>query len=772
MEKIMAVKSTEKNSQSDQKSNALQAALTQIERSFGKGAVMKMSGGEQSSIPAISTGSIGLDIALGIGGLPRGRIVEIYGPESSGKTSLTLHVVAEAQKLGGTCAFIDAEHALDPVYASKLGVNLDDLLISQPDNGEQAMEITDTLVRSGAVDVIVVDSVAALTPRAELEGDMGDSHMGLHARLMSQALRKLTGAVSRSNTLVLFINQLRCVDKDTYVYGQNGLVQIKDIVVGDYVLNPDGDFKRVNDVINSGRIPGRHLHIRFQPDLKISDNHRQIILDPTGNHVEKLGNTVNIGDWLVYPISNVDAEPRNKNINLSSFLGMYMADGYIHEYDRNGQTNFFISFTENNDERRELVYNTASKIFGVEQGTINKVALGKNYVRVGGGRQNIDFLKNTGCGIIGQNKTIPHMVLSGSKQDKIKFLQGASFDTHGFNQNGFIWSFDGIGQAELFSLLLKEFGIFADIRKDKKDWYNRLYISGYDAVRYAELIGFAEDKKTLLAQAFKNDIGARGKYDLVPGNVASHIFAIIKEAKTKGMSGFRYYNSLKMCFFKNLNVSRTRFLDFCEDAICSNPDLAIKLNSAMENLRKNRYAQITNIDNVNIECMDIDVDGELFIANGAVTHNSKIGVMYGPNETTTGGNALKFYASVRLDIRRTGSIKDKEEVVGNQTRVKVVKNKVSPPFRQVEFEIIYGEGISRLGELVDMGVAGNIIEKSGAWYSYDSQRIGQGKENVKRYLREHPEVATQIEHAIRNGKDAINEKLMTSPDSDDGWDAD
>lgn len=331
-----------------EKNKAIEAALMQIERAFGKGSIMRLGQNPVVDIEAISTGSIGLDIALGIGGLPKGRIVEIYGPESSGKTTLTLQVIAEAQKKGGTCAFIDAEHALDPSYAKKIGVNIEDLLISQPDTGEQALEIADTLVRSGAIDVLVVDSVAALTPKAEIEGDMGDSHMGLQARLMSQALRKLTSSVAKSNTLIIFINQIRM----------------------------------------------------------------------------------------------------------------------------------------------------------------------------------------------------------------------------------------------------------------------------------------------------------------------------------------------------------------------------------------------------------------------------KIGVMFGSPETTTGGNALKFYASVRLDIRRIGSIKDKEDVVGSQTRVKVVKNKVAPPFKQVEFDIVYNEGISKTGELIDLGVKAGIVEKAGAWFSYKGDKLGQGRENAKQFLRDNPKVAEEIETQIRGKNDVISKDMV------------
>jgi recombination protein RecA len=337
------------------KSKALDAALSQIERTFGKGSIMRLGKNDKSmDVDTVSTGSLGLDIALGIGGLPRGRVVEIYGPESSGKTTLALHCLAEAQKKGGICAFIDAEHALDPIYARKLGVNVDDLLISQPDAGEQALEIADTLVRSGAIDVLVIDSVAALVPRAELEGEMGDSQPGLQARLMSQALRKLTASINRSNTMVIFINQIRM----------------------------------------------------------------------------------------------------------------------------------------------------------------------------------------------------------------------------------------------------------------------------------------------------------------------------------------------------------------------------------------------------------------------------KIGVMYGSPETTTGGHALKFYASVRLDIRRIGAIKERDEVVGNQTRVKVVKNKLAPPFKQVEFDIMYGEGVSKSGELIDLGVKAGVVEKSGTWFSYDSQRIGQGRENAKAFLKANPDMAAKIETAIRQNAGLIAERILAGEEGE------
>ena len=369
------------------KAKALSAALAQIEKQFGKGSVMRMADGEVApDLEVVSTGSLGLDIALGVGGLPRGRVVEIYGPESSGKTTLTLQVIAEMQKLGGTCAFIDAEHALDVQYASKLGVKLPELLISQPDTGEQALEICDALVRSGSVDLVVVDSVAALTPRAEIEGDMGDSLPGLQARLMSQALRKLTGSIQRTNTLVIFINQIR-------------------MKIGVMFGNPE---------------------------------------------------------------------------------------------------------------------------------------------------------------------------------------------------------------------------------------------------------------------------------------------------TTTGGNALKFYASVRLDIRRTGSIQRTN-------------TLVIFINQI----------------------------------------RMKIGVMFGNPETTTGGNALKFYASVRLDIRRTGSIKKGDEIIGNETRVKVVKNKVSPPFKSAEFDILYGEGTSREGEILDLGVTHGFVEKSGAWYSYNGERIGQGKDNAREYLREKPELALEIENRIR-----------------------
>ena len=473
------------------KSKALEAALGQIERQFGKGTVMRMGENARQAIPAISTGSLGLDIALGIGGLPKGRVVEIYGPESSGKTTLTLQVIAEAQKAGGICAFIDAEHALDPVYAEKLGVVVDDLIVSQPDTGEQALEVTDMLVRSGACDVLVIDSVAALTPRAEIEGDMGDHHVGLQARLMSQALRKLTGNIKNANCLVIFINQIR-------------------MKIGVMFGNPE---------------------------------------TTTGGNALKFYSSVRL------------------------------------------------------DIRRIGAVKDGDEIIG-------------NETRV---------------------KVVKNKVAPPFKQTEFQILYGK-----GINRNG-----------ELVDLGVKH-GLI-----DKSGaWY-----------------------------AYQGNKIGQGK--------------------------------------ANVGVYLTE-----------NPKIAAEIEAR---LMSQALRKLTgNIKNAN--CLVIFIN----------QIRMKIGVMFGNPETTTGGNALKFYSSVRLDIRRIGAVKDGDEIIGNETRVKVVKNKVAPPFKQTEFQILYGKGINRNGELVDLGVKHGLIDKSGAWYAYQGNKIGQGKANVGVYLTENPKIAAEIEGFIRD----------------------
>jgi RecA/RadA recombinase len=462
---------------------ALELAISQIERQFGKGSVMRLgANGPLEEIAVIPTGALSLDVALGVGGVPRGRVVEIYGPESSGKTTLALHIVSEAQRLGGIAAFIDAEHALDPIYARKLGVNIDELLISQPDTGEQALEIAETLVRSNAVDVIVVDSVAALVPRAELDGDMGDSLPGLQARLMSQALRKLTAAISRSGAVVIFINQIR--EKIGVMFGC----------------------------------------FSYETQVILADGRREAI----GRIVEER-----------LPVEVLSCDPAT---------GRVAARRVVNWFD-NGEAESFIDF------------------------------------EVDGGHQ--------------FSATENHLIFTPCGPVKA-------------------------GDVHL----------------------------GDEVMKVA---------------------------DLHAGAAAGAARIVNRTIRRASPGSHRY---------------------------------------------------------------DIEVEGQhTYLADGVVVHNSP--------ETTTGGRALKFYASVRLDIRRQDAIKVGTESIGVRTKVKVVKNKLAPPFREAEFDVLYGEGISKAGTILDAGVEQGIIEKSGTWYTYKNERIGQGRENAKKWLVENPASLVDLESKIR-----------------------
>jgi RecA/RadA recombinase len=465
------------------KKQALELAISQIERQFGKGSVMRLGArGPLEEIAVIPTGALPLDVALGIGGLPRGRVVEIYGPESSGKTTLALHAIAEAQRLGGIAAFIDAEHALDPIYANKLGLNTDELLISQPDTGEQALEITETLVRSNAVDVIVIDSVAALVPRAELDGDMGDSLPGLQARLMSQALRKLTAAISRSGVVVIFINQIR--EKIGVMFGC------------------------------------------FSHDTRV------VLADGS---TEEIGKIVS----LRLPVEVLSCDPATGQVEPRRVVNWF----------DNGETDHFLQFE-------------------VEDGSAppRRFAATEN-----------------------------HLI----------FTPGGP------------------------------------VKAGDLDIGDEVLVGGENGAR--------------------------------PARIAS------RYARPPAQGAHRF---------------------------------------------------------------DLEVEGHhTYLVDGVVVHNSP--------ETTSGGRALKFYASVRLDIRRQDAIKSGTESLGVRTKVKVVKNKLAPPFREAEFDVIYGEGISKSGTILDAGVEQGIIEKSGTWYTYKNERIGQGRENAKKWLQENAAVLTDLEAKIR-----------------------
>ncbi len=489
-----------------EKVKALDLALQQIEKQFGKGSIVKL--GEPSAlvpVEVIPSGSIALDLALGVGGVPRGRVIEIYGPESSGKTTLALTIISNAQKLGGNAVFIDAEHALDASYAQKLGVDITNLHVAQPDTGEEALEIADTLVRSGAVDVVVIDSVAALVPRAEIEGEMGDSHVGLQARLMSQALRKLTGSISKSKTCVIFINQIR--------------MQIG-VMFGCFHYNT-----------------------------------RVTLADGTSEKIGKIVNQKMPVEVLSYDPGTGKIEPRR----------------IVNWFD-NGPTDHFIQFE-------------------VEGGP--------------SGRRCFAATEN-------------HIV---------------------FTPDGEVPA----GELEVGDEVL----------------------------------------------AMEEDLGASG-LDWSPRDSDSG----------KGVLGTLLIEPLR-------KVGAAKIIQ----------------RSELEETG-NRF--------------DIEVEGNhTYLVDGVVVHNSP--------ETTAGGRALKFYASIRMDIRRIATLKEGDRAIGNRTKVKVVKNKVAAPFREAEFDILYNEGISREGEIIDMATEKNVIDRAGTWFSFGEERIGQGRENARLFLKEHADIRGQIE---------------------------
>jgi recombination protein RecA len=679
---------------------ALELAIAQIERQFGKGSVMRLgSGGPLEEIAVIPTGAISLDVALGIGGLPRGRITEIYGPESSGKTTLALHVVAEAQRLGGIAAFIDAEHALDPIYARKLGVNIDELLISQPDTGEQALEITETLVRSNAVDVIVIDSVAALVPRAELDGDMGDSLPGLQARLMSQALRKLTAAISRSGAIVIFINQIR--EKIGVMFGC--------LHFDTRVLLADGSRERIGRIVqqrrpvevlsfdpDSGEISGRRVvnwfdngptdeFFQFQVHggparrrcFAVTSNH--LIFTPQG---EIPAGQLSVGDEVLFAMPDYLLSDSQYQLLLGGSLG----DGSLRAVGRYSAHYRVAHSAEQKDYlewKHQMLQPFSRPIGRVGRGVgfsiLTMPALGE--------------LRRALYDVEG-NRTVTTAVLERLDPRSLAVWYG--------DDGSYMGSFArwGKGRAVLYNTSLK-----GDARRTVVAALNRL---GLEVQR--------DDGRGFWFNAHNTD--------RLHALVAPHLHPAVD--------------------YKLHPAYRGRFSWL--------PDVSDDHLSVERRLAARRTLRAVPVPIVkkyvkpgfgSTHRFDLEIEGNhTYLADGVVVHNSP--------ETTTGGRALKFYASVRLDIRRQDAIKQGTESLGVRTKVKVVKNKLAPPFREAEFDVLYGEGISKAGSVLDAGVDHGLIEKSGTWYTYKSERIGQGRENAKKWLVDNAATLVDLEAKLRD----------------------
>ena len=679
-----------------ERDKALEMALAQVKKAHGEGSIMKMGEKTTMRVETISSGALALDLALGVGGLPRGRVVEIYGPEASGKSTLAMHVVAEAQRNGGICAYIDAEHAMDPAYASAIGVDIDELLISQPDTGEQALEIADTLIRSGALDVVVIDSVAALTPRAEIEGEMGDSHVGLQARLMSQALRKLTANLNKSKTICIFINQLRekigimfgCLSGDANVlladgsYEKIGKIVDERLPVEVLSYDPETDGivpRKVVSWFDNGATesflhfdvasPGRTKEARFS----VTPNH--LIRTPAG---WREAGELAVGDRVLKAI-----DARLSEFQWEILLGGLMGDSALSQ-SQNGHAarlrwGHGAKQAEYGDWKASLFANiTVSRSTNAKGAVFHDVqplaelAELRRAVYINGTKVlSDDYLKR----LTPLSLAVWYMD-DGSFQTRAKGLQERTRD--------------GSGRSEIC-------------------------VKAIEATSRARLRDHLAD--TWGIKATLTEKGAR--------RVPVLVFPKDETAKLHALVGPFIHPSMQ---YKLLPRYRGRFAVepvFAEPRKALMP-LPIKEIAVVPGAA-HRY--------------DIEVEGNHnYFVDGVMVHNSP--------ETTPGGRALKFYSSVRLDIRRIEAIKDGVEVVGSRTRVKVVKNKVAPPFRQAEFDIMYGTGISREGSLIDIGVDIGIVKKSGAWYTYEGEQLGQGRENAKTFLTENPEIMVEISERI------------------------
>jgi len=699
-------------------------AMAQISKAHGEGAVMKLGDRTGMKVEVISTGALALDIALGVGGLPRGRVIEIFGPEASGKTTLAMHVVAEAQRNGGICAFIDAEHALDPTYAAAIGVDVDELLISQPDTGEQALEITDMLIRSGAIDVVVIDSVAALTPRAEIEGEMGDTHVGLQARLMSQALRKLTANLNKTNTICIFINQLRekigvmfgCMSYDTRVTLADGTQEKIGKIVNQKlpveVLSYDAELnaivpKRVVNWFDNGRTDE---FLQFTV-AKGSGNGRSQFACTANHQIRTPGGWREAGELLPGDRVLQSVTHRLSGFQWQALLGSLMGDGALSP-TRSGHGARFrwghgAAQAEYSDWKASLFANLA-----VCRSTNAKGAVFHDI-------QPLPELAELRQAVYVEGQK----VLS---EDYLKGLTPLSLALWYMDDGGF--TLRTVGKQQ---------------RTEGGSGRSEICVQAMSAGTRTRLVDYLADTWGLSAKL--NERGARQMPVLT--------FSAAETAKLHALVAPYIHPSMQ---YKLLPKYQGRFgVDpvFAAERQELVPMPVLDIHRKPPSRKTHRF--------------DIEVEGSHnYFVDGVMVHNSP--------ETTPGGRALKFYSSARLDIRRIEAIKDGVEVVGNRTRVKVVKNKVASPFKQAEFDIMYGRGISREGSVLDIGVDLGFIKKSGAWYTYEGEQLGQGRENAKEFLTANAEVMVEVSERIRQevglGDAALD--LTEKPSTDEAEDID
>lgn len=686
------------NSSSD-KDRALATVLGRIEKNYGKGAIMILGERKPEPLPVISSGAFSIDYCLGVGGYPRGRIIEIYGPEASGKTTLALHAIAEAQHIGGVAAFIDAEHALDLNYAQNLGVNTGKLLLSQPDYGEQALNIVEELVISNALDIIVVDSVAALVPRAEIEGEMGDSQMGLHARLMSQAMRKLAGIVDRSKAVLIFINQLR--SKIGVVFG---------CFSGDNVVSlADGSKACISRLVADER-PGLEV---FSYDVV----HRCVkpsIVDTYYN------NGVKSYFWKIVAESVGGYGPQELKCTLDHMIPTTLGD------------------------KKACDIVVGDKVYHKVERCLNKA---QQLLMVG------SLLGNGNIGDVHQNIARYREECSSDQYVYLKFkrdLLAANVSKKIYKRKNLVFldsksTFDFFEYSTMFyrnekKVLPKNIDKVLDHPLALAIWYmdagalvksrGRSKDVSYSYCAIIASLSFTKLENLKLISILRNNFGILAKLVLVPARGGAGYCIWLSPAATKKFSNLIAPYVMESMQYKLLIEDRNRFdKQQIEVLQGGTPKLGVAPVKVIASQRaSSKYDHSSGYD------LQVDSTSNYFVSD-ILVHNSP--------EITTGGNALKFYATIRIDVRRVGALKDGVAIRGNRTKVKIVKNKVASPFKEVELDLIYGKGISRIGDIIDRAVDVNVIIRSGAWYSYGERKF-QGKSAVEAALLEDGALYKQV----------------------------
>jgi len=744
-----------------QEKENLQEAVDEIKQRFGETAIMKLKEVMAVDVDVIPTGSISLDMAIGVGGIPRGRVIEIFGPESSGKTTLALHILKEAQKKNGVGAFIDVEHALDPDYARRIGVNMDELLISQPDSGEQALQIVETLVRSGEVDVIVIDSVAALAPKAEIAGEMGEFQIGLQARMMSQAC--LVGDTELINPLSGKITTIKeIVEKKLSWYTLTYSEKKRKFM-----------FSKVTNWLPQGKKECFKIMTKDGHVLKLTDDHLVFTLDGW-----KEVKNLTLQDCLAIPREIPEPQPKFLRKKLTDdeikIIAYIIGDGNF------TTPNYNLTFT-NIDQEIINDLNNSLKSLNCELSTKNykeyRIRKKKN-LPLGSYRSPTKELlrKVEAFGKKSPEKEIPSKIFKVSHKQLSLFISRLwSCDGHiDFSARAIIYSSSSLKLIKQLQLLLLRFGIVSRWSQKRSAPYllYKLIIQGEKNIKtFYKEIGLIGKKNKKLRELAERE----WKSKVMPFQDAFpyQIVPTIKEAVyASGHTGqeishlFGLYNRTSFPEFKptRLRVSREhlkKIADFTGNK---------KLQKIAEG--KIYWSNIESISPIGKRTVyDLTIkDRPNFVANGVVVHNCrklssvvsktktaviflnqtrmKIGVLYGNPETTSGGLALKFYASVRINLRRIAQIKHGDEIIGSRIKAKIDKNKVAAPFKIAEFDIYYNEGISYLVDLVNAAIKKDIIKKSGSWLQYENMKLGQGIEGAKNFLKENPETAEKIKKAI------------------------